>query len=118
MTNPLTVFAMALLASLPILAIAVVGVVVSRMKLRQSHAKAKRLATAGFSLMALQAVVGASIPAYVGMSVAGTGDRLAMANVVTFSGMAAHLLLLASMILLLLAVLADRKTPESSSGAI
>jgi hypothetical protein len=108
MTNPVALFASALIASLPTVVIAVVGVVLSRSKLPQAHAKARRLATVGFSLLALQALVGASMRTYVPYLAVESGDRLAMTNYLTLIGVVTSLLLWASLILLLLAVFADR----------
>jgi magnesium-transporting ATPase (P-type) len=117
MTNPVVLFASALITSLPIIVIAVVGVVLSRNKLPQAHARARRLATVGFSLLALQALVGTTMRMYVSYLAVESGDRLAMANYLTLVGVVASLLLWASLILLLLAVFADRNASGSSPAA-
>jgi hypothetical protein len=118
MTNPAVFFAWALIASLPILVISVVGVVLSRSKIPQSHFKARRLATIGFSLLGLQVLVGAVMRTYADTLVVNTGRPIAMVNVLSVAGVVTYLLLATSLILLLLAVLADRESPSSSRGAI
>lgn len=118
MTSPLVLFASALIASLPILVIAVVGAVLSRSRIPQAHAKARRLATIGFSLLGLHALVGAAMRAYVDTRFIDTGDRVAMANALSLTGVVTYLLLAASLVLLLLAVLADRNSSGPSRGAI
>jgi hypothetical protein len=118
MSQPVIVFAMALLTSLPIVAIGVVGVVLSRSRLGQSQARARRLATAGFSLTALQALVGPTIRTYAAIQHVEINDQLAFARILTITNAAGYVLLLASLVLLLLAVLADREPTGSSRGAI
>jgi hypothetical protein len=118
MTNSAIVFASALLASLPIFVIAMIGAVLSRNKLPQAHAKARRLATIGFTLLGLYAIVGGAVRTYVAGGLASAGDRVAMAMGLGIANMVAYLLLAASLVLLLLAVLADRDSPISSRGAI
>jgi hypothetical protein len=108
MTNPAVFFASALIVSLPLLVIAVVGVVLSRSRLPQAHAKARRLATSGFSLLGLQALVGTIMRTYADTLFAGGGDRVAMTNVLSIANVVAYLLLATSLVLLLCAVLADR----------
>jgi hypothetical protein len=117
-TNPVVVFASALLSSLPLLLIAVVGVVLSRSKLSHTHSKARRLATIGFSLLGLQALVGTTVRIYVTSLAVSSGDRLAATSALTAVGIVSYLLQAASLILLLCAVLADRGPRESSRGAI
>jgi hypothetical protein len=118
MTNPLVLFATALVGSLPVVAIAVVGIVLSRVKIPEAHAKARRLSTFGFSLLLLQALIGTTLRTYISYMAIESGDRLAMANQLTLIGVVASLLLWASLILLLLAVLADRNVSVPSRGAI
>jgi hypothetical protein len=118
MTNPAVFLASALIASLPILVIAVVGVVLSRSKIPQSHAKARRLATIGFSLLGLQVLVGVVMRTYADTLAVNAGNPVAMANVLSLTGVVTYLLLATSLVLLLLAVLADRESPSSSRGAI
>jgi hypothetical protein len=118
MTNPAILFASALIASLPLLVIAVVGLMLSRSKIPQAHTKARRLATSGFVVLGLHALIGAAMRAYLDTLFIGTGDRVAMANVLGLTNVAAYLLLATSLVLLLLAVLADRNSPSPSRGAI
>lgn len=118
MIKPAVVFASALLSSLPLLLVAVVGVVLSRSRLPPTHSKARRLATIGFILLGLQVLVGTTARIYVTSLAVGSGDRLAAANALTAVGFVSYLLQAASLLLLLFAVLADRDPSDSSRGAI
>ena len=113
MTNPADVFATVLLSSLPVLVIAVVGIVLCHRKLPQSHAKARRLATGGLSLMALETLVRSVMSAYVTVSRTEGRVGLPMVNALSIVNAVAYLLLLVSLVLMLLAVLADRETRPS-----
>jgi hypothetical protein len=108
MNHPAVFFTSALVTQLPMLLIAVIGVVLARSKLRQSYAKARRLATVGFGLMALHVLVASALRTYVDVVTTRSGDRLALVNFFTYVNMVAYLLLVASLVLLLLAVFADR----------
>ena len=118
MNNSVAIFASALLSSLPLLLIAVVGVVLSRSRLPHTHSRAKLLATLGFSLLGLQALVGTTVRIQVTYLLASSGDRLARPGALTAVGIVSYLLQAASLILLLCAVLADRGPHESSRGSI
>jgi O-acetylhomoserine/O-acetylserine sulfhydrylase-like pyridoxal-dependent enzyme len=118
MTDHLTTIAAVLVASLPIVAIAVIGLVLSRSKLPKSHTKAKRLATIGFGLLAIQALGGEAVRRYIVAVAASSGDRIAMTNNFTIVGLVTYVLLAVALVLLMLAIIADRNVSESSRGAI
>ncbi len=119
MNHPAALIASALIASLPTLMIGVVGAVLSHIRLRQTYAKARRLAISGFSLLAVQALLGAGVRVYLDMMVtSGSMLPVAFGNYLTTTGLVSYLLLAASLILLLLAVLADRDSSGPSRGAI
>src|SRR5687767_12284556 len=106
MNQPAVLIATGLITSIPFLVIAVVGIVLARSKLRQEHAKARRLATIGFSLLGLQALIGAAGRAYV-TSVVVSGGTVASSFALAMSNVATYLLLAISLVLLLCALLAD-----------
>jgi hypothetical protein len=112
MINPFVLFAWYLIASLPILVIAVVGVMLSRSKIPREHTKARRHAICGFSLLGVQTLVGAAMHAYEIAVTFSTGDRIAMTRFASNTGFVTSILLVASLVLLLLAVLADRQDPH------
>jgi hypothetical protein len=118
MTHPAVLFASALVVSLPILLIAVVGVVLSRSRIPQSHAKARRLATSGFGLLGLHAIVGMAMRAYADTVTLRSNSPSAAANVLSIANIVSYLLLVTSLVLLLRAVLANRDPMTSSRGAI
>ena len=119
MNHPAALIASALISSSPILVIGVVGAVLSHIRLRQTHARARLLAVSGFGLLAAQALLGAGVRAYLDMMViSGSMLPVAVGNHRTITGVVSYLLLAASLILLLLAVLADRDSSGTSRGAI
>ncbi len=118
MSDYLTVIATVLVASLPIVVIAVIGLVLCRSRLPKSHGKAKLLATMGFSLLGIQALGGEAVRRYIVGVAAGSGDRVAMANSFTTVGLVTYALLAVSLILLMFAIVADRTSQDSSHGSI
>lgn len=118
MDNLTTLILSSLLASLPLLLIGAVGAVLSHTRLKQTSAKAGRFATLGFGLIAAQALLGSIMRAYfLGLRDDGT-HPVPIANGFTLIGLVTSIMLWVALILLLLAVLADRKVPESVRGAI
>ena len=118
MTNPAVLFASALIVSLPILVIAGAGVVLSRSKIPPAHARARRLSTSGFSLLGLHALVGVAMRTYVDTITLRSNSPIAAANVLSITNVVSYLLLAASLVLLLRAVLADRDSIGSTRSAI
>jgi hypothetical protein len=118
----------AILPSLLFVIAAVWGAVLCHSRLRRSHAKAGRFATVGFSLMALQVLAVQTVPTYFTVTDALRNRALteatrtnypeSLASYMSVVGLVSMVLFLASLIVLVFAVLADRTSPTSSRGAI
>jgi hypothetical protein len=106
-----------MLALLPYLVIPVVGLVLCRKKLARSHPKASARATVGWVLLIVYLSLGRGASLIITMHAAQSGDRfadrMAYTNWLGYIGLASQLVMLASMLFLLLAILADRSGPES-----
>lgn len=101
------------LSLLPILVLPVIGLVLCRKKLARSHPKACAHATVGWVLFILFLSVGRGASLFVTMHAVQSGNRLAWTNWLGYIGLASQLLMLASLLFLLLAILADRGSSES-----
>lgn len=106
-----------LLGALPLILIGVVGAVLSHTRLQQIAAKAARLASLGFGLIAAQAFLRAIIQAYLLSEQAGGARPVSIASGLTILGVVTSIMLWTALVLLLCSALADRKPAESPRGA-
>lgn len=102
------------IALLPFLVIPIIGLVLCRKKLAHSHPVASARATGGWVLLILHIALGRGATAFLTIHAVQSGDRLAYTNWLAHLRVASQLLLLASLILLLLAILADRSSSEGA----
>jgi len=101
------------LGLLPFLVVPIIGLVICRRKLARSHPKASSRATAGWVLYMVHIAVGRGGTMFITMHALQSGNRMAYVNWITFTNLAAQLVLLVSLLFLMLAILADRNAePE------
>lgn len=101
-------FVVGLIPVLPIIATAIIGLVLCRRRLAQSHPKASARATAGWVLLIAYFVVGQGAGVLIAFNAAQSADRTGFVKWLSVSNVASQIILLASAILLLQAILADR----------
>lgn len=97
-----------LLSLAPIWITAIVGLVLCRKKLARSHPAASARATLGWTLLIVYATVVPLVRVFLAISAAQSGDRTAYASWLALVNVIGTAVLLASVILLLLSILADR----------
>jgi hypothetical protein len=100
------------LVMLIFLVVPISGLVLCRKKLARSHPKACAHATTGWVLYMVHIVLGSGVTIFFRMHAVQSGNRLAYANWLTFTNLAASVILLASLLFLILAIIADRSAPE------
>lgn len=113
----LITFFIGLIPVAPVLAAAIVGLVLSRKKLAGSCPRAHARATLGWVLLILHLVPGYGARVFISIQAAQSADRLAYANWLFIANLVSAALLLASAVLLLQAILADRGEPATPASA-
>lgn len=104
----------AMITFAPILATAIVGMVLCRQKLARSHPEAYGRATLGWVFLILYVVVGVGVRLVVANYATQSGNRQGFTGWIAAANLASVALLLASLILLLQAILANRGGSEPS----
>ena len=118
MTSTVEIFLSFLITSLPTIAIATVGLVLVHTRLRRSHPRAYRCGTAGLALLLVNGLGAVVAQTYIQAArAAQTQHPLALASKITMVGVAGFVVTTAALVLILVAVLADRGTAGSTGGA-
>jgi len=112
-----TAFFIGLIPMAPVLAAAIVGLVLSRRRLADSCPRAHARATLGWVLLILHLVPGYGTRVFISIQAARSADRLAYASWLSIANLVSAALLLAAAVLLLQAILADRREPASPTRA-
>jgi len=97
---------------LPVLGIAVTGLFICRNRLKEAHPRACKLATAGWVVVVLRAIVGQGVLSYLVLYGTQIGSAVAIASALTVINIVSYLLLIAALVLFMLAILADRGRRE------
>jgi hypothetical protein len=105
-----------LISSLPQVAIATVGLVLIHLRLRRLHPGAHLYGTIGFALLLANGLLGVAIRAYVTYA-KDSYDPVALAKMFTTTNLVSFVVLSVSLVLILVALLADRDPPKSSRVA-
>jgi hypothetical protein len=97
-----------LVSALPQIAIAIVGLILVHTRLREFHQRAYLYGTTGLALMLLNGLWGALARTYALTNAAQSLHPVELANKLSMVGLISYVLLSASLVLLLAALLADR----------
>src|SRR5688572_1031365 len=106
----------ALISSLPQAAIATVGLVLIHTKLRRLHPRAHLYGIIGFALLLANGLIGGAFRAYMPYA-RRSYEPLVFANMITKINLVSFVILSASLVLILVALLADRDPAKSSRVA-
>jgi hypothetical protein len=110
----------ALLASpshLSLIAIAIVGLVLAHTRLKRLHPKAYIYGTVGLALLLANGFLGVATVAVIQANARDFGNGAAVANILTKFNLASFIVLTSSLVLILVALLADRRSAENSRVA-
>ncbi len=110
----LITFLVGLLPVLPVIATAIIGLVLCRRRLSQSHPKAHARAATGWVLLIAFFMVGQGASVLIAFHAAQSPDRMAFVKWLSITNVASQLILLASAIMLLQAILADRDDRDAA----
>jgi hypothetical protein len=116
MNSLLEILLASFISSLPQIGIAIVGLVLIHTRLRRLHPRAHLFGTIGFALLLANALLGVAIRAYVPYA-KHSYDPIAFANMLTTTNLISFVVLSASLVLILVALLADRDSAKSSRVA-
>jgi hypothetical protein len=112
------IFLSNLITGLPQIGIASVGLILIQTRLKGFHPRAYRYGTIGLALLLVNGLWGVLSRTYIqAASVAQTQHPVALANKITMVNLVGFVVLTGSLILILVAVLADRDSAKSSRGA-
>jgi len=117
MSQTVQIFLSFLVSQLPQIAIATVGLILVRTKLRGPHPNAYLYGTIGFALLLVASLWTVLSRTYIQASVTLAQDRLAFANRITMTNLAGFVVLTVSIVFIAVAVFADRDVAKSSRGA-
>lgn len=105
---------MAILGRLPQIAIAAVGLILVHNRLKGPHPRAFLYGSIGLGLLLAEAVLGASLLAYIQGSIAQAPDRIAATNRYSILNASAFVIRMAALALMVAAIVADRGATRSS----
>jgi hypothetical protein len=117
MISILDVLLFSLVSNLPQIAIAIVGLVLVKTRLKGFHPRAYLYGTAGLALLLANGLLGAATRAYIHANAGNYGDASTLANRVTMANVVSFVVLAVSLVLILVALLADRSTASNSHSA-
>jgi len=118
MTSTIEIFFSNLIGGLPQIAVAAVGLILIQTRLKRVHPRAYRYGSIGFVLLLASAIWGVFGRTYfLAASAAEPLNRVALANSITMVGLVGSIGLIAALIFILVAVLADRDAASSSGVA-
>jgi hypothetical protein len=106
-----------LIATLPQIIIAMVGLVLVHTRLRGLHPKAYLYGSIGLALMLVNALWRIAGQAYFQAQIDQGQDRLALTPLLAITNLAGTVILIGSSVFILLALLADRDLPGGSRSA-
>jgi hypothetical protein len=117
MNSILEVVLSSLISSLPQIAIATVGLVLVHNRLRQSHPRAYLHGTLGMALLLANGLLGVAVRAYIQANAGQLHESAAWVNRLTMANLVSFVVLAASLVLILIALVADRNPDRSSRVA-
>ena len=106
-----------LVAALPQMIFATVGLILVHARLRRLHPRAHLHGTIGLALLLLNAIWGVLSQAYFQARIAQGQDGLALMNMLPVANLAGLLVMIGSWVFILVALLADRDSARASRGA-
>lgn len=113
MTLILEVILASLISNVPEIAIATVGLVLVHTKLKRLHPRAYFYGTLGFVLLLAHGLLGVAIRAYLLAYATNYENGAALANKLTMVNLVGFVVLAVSLVLILVALLADRTSATS-----
>lgn len=117
MNSPILMLLAEFIVALPLMAVSIAGIHLSRARLRARAPRACRNATWGFSLLALYALVGPLIRIFTTFYSFDSANAIAYASGLTIANVLGFVALLGAAVLLLRAILADRSAGGSGREA-
>jgi hypothetical protein len=116
MNSTLEILLASLLSSLPQAGIAIVGLVLIHTRLRRLHLRAHLYGTIGLALLLANALLGVAIRAYIPYAQQ-SYEPVVFANMLSIANLISFVVLSASLVLILVALLAARDPAKSSRVA-
>ena len=117
MTSILEVMLSSLIWSLPQIAIATVGLVLVHIKLKRSHPRTYLYGTLGFGLLLANGLLGMGVRAFIQINARNYENGAALANKLILANQVGFVALNVSLVLILVALLADRNSAKGSGVA-
>src|SRR5262245_41896248 len=117
MSQMVEVILSSLIAGLPQIVIAGVGLVLVRTRLKRAHTRAYLYGNIVLAFLLVKSLWSVFTRAYIHAHIAQAQDRVDFANKLTMANLAAFVILMASLAFILAAILADRDQTKNPRGA-